>query len=53
MNARERRILLEMIEFERRIWEAREPAFPEQAKGAFAILDEMEKEIKQSVYTEE
>ena len=53
MKSWERRTLLELIEFKRRIWEAKKAAWTEQAKGAFEVLDEMEKEVMRSVYTEE
>ena len=53
MKSWERRTLLELIEFKRRIWEAKKAAWPEQAKGAFEVLDDIEKEVMRSVYTEE
>ena len=53
MKQWERRTLLELIAFKRRIWEVKKDGWPEQAKGAFEILDELEKEIKHHVYTEE
>ena len=53
MKQWERRTLLELIAFKRRIWEVKKDGWPEQAKGAFEVLDEMEKEIMRSVYTKE